>query len=195
MRKITQLSAIAVLATALSALVSAGASATANRTFVSGQGSDSNPCSLGAPCRSFAEAITQTNAGGEITVLDSAGYGAVTITQSVTITNPGGVEAGITTTPDENAITINATATATVTLRGLTLEGGGVGNNGIILSSTAGGTLNIIDCVVKDFAGSGITITPFASGNTQLFQYVVIANTFVLDNVLNGINLVPQTHQ
>jgi hypothetical protein len=85
MRKITQLSAVAVMATTLSALVSVDASATANRTFVSGQGSDSNPCSLGAPCRSFAQAITQTAPGGEITVLDSAGYGTVTITQPVTI--------------------------------------------------------------------------------------------------------------
>jgi hypothetical protein len=187
MRKITQLSAVAVVAAALSALVSADASATANRTFVSGQGSDSNPCSLGAPCRSFAQAITQTNAGGEITVLDSAGYGVVTISQSVTITNPGGVEAGITTTAGENAVTIDPTSAATVTLRGLTLEGGGVGASGIILNSTASGTLNIIDCVVKDFSNNGIYIQPSA-GTAN----VVIANTFALDNTQNGIILAPQ---
>ena len=92
------------------------------RSFVSGAGSDSNPCSLAAPCRSFAGAIIQTAPGGEITVLDSAGYGAVTINQSVSITNPGGVEAGITTSASENAITIDATSAATVTLRGLTLD-------------------------------------------------------------------------
>jgi hypothetical protein len=192
MHKITQLSAVAVLATALSTLISVDASATANRTFVSGQGSDSNPCSLGAPCRSFAQAITQTAPGGEITVLDSAGYGVVTITQSVTITNPGGVEAGITTTSGEDAITIDATLSATVTLRGLTLEGGGVGGHGIILTSTAAasGTLNIIDRVIKDFTNSGIAIAP-AFGNSQT-EYVLIANSFVLNNMTYGINLVPQ---
>jgi hypothetical protein len=192
MHKITQLAAAAVLATALTAFVSVDASATANRTFVSGQGSDSNPCSLGAPCRSFAGALTQTAPGGEITVLDSAGYGVVTIAQSVTITNPGGVEAGITTTAGENAITINTTSAIIITLRGLTLEGGGVGANGINLTSTAGGTLNIIDCVVKDFTDSGIAIQPAVSGNTTQTENVVIANTFALDNTSNGINLLPQ---
>jgi hypothetical protein len=125
-------------------------------------------------------------------VLDSAGYGVVTIHKSVTITNPGGIEAGITTTSGENAITIDATSGITVTLRGLTLEGGGVGVNGIILQSTAGGTLNIIDCVVKDFTDSGITIQPQFSSGVQT-EYVVIANTFALDNAANGIELFPQT--
>src|SRR5215472_11211393 len=70
----------------------------ANRTFVSGFGSDSNPCSLAAPCRSFAGAVAQTNAGGEIAVLDTAGYGTVTITKAISIVNEEGGEAGITVT-------------------------------------------------------------------------------------------------
>jgi hypothetical protein len=195
MHKIAQHSAVAVLAAALSTLVSADAFAAANRTFVSGQGSDSNPCSLGAPCRSFAQAIIQTAPGGEITVLDSAGYGVVTINQSVTITNPGGVEAGITAPAGENAITINPTSAITVTLRGLTLEGGGVGGHGIFLTSTGpGGTLNIIDCVVKDFTDSGIVIQPAVSGNASQTMDVVIANTFALDNGGDGIRIAPQNN-
>lgn len=71
------------------------AQAQANRTFVSGHGSDGNPCTLLAPCRSLAQAITQTNAGGEIAILDTAGYGALTITKSISIVNPEGVEGGI----------------------------------------------------------------------------------------------------
>jgi hypothetical protein len=163
----------------------------ANRTFVSGHGSDSNPCSLGAPCRSFAQALTQTNAGGEITVLDSAGYGTLTINKSITITNPGGVEAGITTTLGETAIYINPSSSIVVTLRGLTLEGGGVGE-GITLAATAPGTLNIIDCVVKDFAGIGIGIFPAFSGNTTE-MHVLIANSFVLNNAGDGIAISPQS--
>lgn len=63
----------------------------ASQTFVSGAGNDSGACGLAAPCRTFAYAITQTSVSGEIVILDSAGYGPVTITQSVTISNPGGV--------------------------------------------------------------------------------------------------------
>jgi hypothetical protein len=139
----------------------------------SGLGSDSNPCSLGAPCRSFAQAITQTTSGGEIAVLDTAGYGSVTIDRSVTITNPGGVEAGVTATSGETAITIAAGSNGIVTLRGLTIEGGGVGYRGI--DATSFSKLNIIDCVVKDFMDGGIFVQPSA-GTTN----VVIANTFAL---------------
>jgi hypothetical protein len=60
--------AAAVNAAALLA-VSGPAAAPANRTLVSGHGADTGSCNLGAPCRSFAYGITQTNAG-EITILD-----------------------------------------------------------------------------------------------------------------------------
>jgi hypothetical protein len=54
------------------------------RTWVSGVGSDANPCSRIAPCQTFAGAISKTAAGGEINVLDPGGFGAVTITKSIT---------------------------------------------------------------------------------------------------------------
>src|SRR5215469_6495095 len=98
----------AIAAGCLVAVQSGPAVAQANRTFVSGLGSDSNPCSLAAPCRSFAQAITQTNASGEIVALDSAGYGTVTIAKAISITAPDGIEAGITTSSATIAITISA---------------------------------------------------------------------------------------
>jgi hypothetical protein len=56
------------------------------RAFVSGTGNDASAtCSRAAPCRTFAVAITRTNTFGEITVLDPAGYGTVTITKSISI--------------------------------------------------------------------------------------------------------------
>src|ERR1700686_824410 len=112
------------------------------RSFVSGLGNDLNNCSLAAPCRTFQRAHDQTNAGGEIAVLDSAGYGAVTITKSISIVNPGGVEAGITVPSGGIAITINASG-AIVALRGLTLEGAATGSDGILVNS--GGSLNVRD--------------------------------------------------
>src|SRR5205823_12213271 len=70
----------------LSVLVSASAArAQASRTWVSGVGDDANPCSRTAPCKTFAGAISKTATGGEIDVLDPGGYGAVTITRSITI--------------------------------------------------------------------------------------------------------------
>src|SRR5713226_6872782 len=61
------------------------AQAQATRTWVSGVGDDANPCSRTAPCKTFAGAISKTAAGGEIDALDPAGYGALTITKSITI--------------------------------------------------------------------------------------------------------------
>src|SRR5512132_2933185 len=64
------------------------ANALPQRTFVASNGADTHPCSLVSPCRSFGTAIAAVAAGGEVIVLDSAGYGAVTITQSVSLIAP-----------------------------------------------------------------------------------------------------------
>src|SRR4029450_4715446 len=65
------------------------------RTFVRSDGVDTDPCTLQKPCRGFAAAILLTDPAGEVIVLDSAGYGAVTITKAVSIIAPTGVYAGI----------------------------------------------------------------------------------------------------
>src|ERR1035437_2258264 len=85
------------LALALSSLIaSAPASAQATRTWISGVGDDANPCSRTAPCKTFPGAISKTAAGGEIDALDPGGFGAVTITKSITIDGSGaGTMAGI----------------------------------------------------------------------------------------------------
>ena len=83
-------------ALALAPLAQTGASATAQRTFVASTGNDANPCSLPQPCRGFARAVSQTSPSGEVIVLDSAGYGPVSIAKSVSIIAPPGVYAGVT---------------------------------------------------------------------------------------------------
>ncbi len=76
-------------------IVSAGsANAQATRTWVSGVGDDANPCSRTAPCKTFAGAISKTAPAGEINVLDPGGFGAVTITKSITIRSDH-IEAGV----------------------------------------------------------------------------------------------------
>src|SRR6266550_4247623 len=81
---------LGILVTMLSIFLWAGtAQAQAPRTWVSGVGDDVNPCSRTAPCKTFAGAISKTAAGGEIDVLDPGGFGAVTITKSITIDGTG----------------------------------------------------------------------------------------------------------
>src|SRR5664279_6111508 len=133
------------------ALPAAPANAQATRTFVSPTGNDGNNCSLATPCRFFQAAFAQTNAGGEIAVLGTAGYnGGVTFTidKAISIVNPGGFEAGIVVPSGGTGIVINAGTSDAVSLRGLSIEGGGVGTTGIAFDS--GNSLIIANCVVRN---------------------------------------------
>src|SRR5206468_6737339 len=83
----------AILAAA--ALFAGGlAHAQATRTWVSGVGDDANPCSRTAPCKTWAGAISKTAPRGEINALDPGGFGAVTITRSITLDGGGGLQSG-----------------------------------------------------------------------------------------------------
>src|SRR5437667_11748654 len=93
------------------------AQAQASRTWVSGVGDDANPCSRTAPCKTFAGAISKTAAHGEISVLDPGGFGAVTITKSITI-NGTGTLAGILASL-VNGIIVNAAVTDKVIIRNI----------------------------------------------------------------------------
>jgi hypothetical protein len=116
--------ACAVLGLAVSA------SAQPFRTFVSGSGSDSNPsCSVSAPCRSLAQALSVVAAGGEIVVLDSAGYGAsLTINKAISISVPDGLHAALSAPVSTIAITIAAGSSDIVRIDGLDVIGGGSGS-------------------------------------------------------------------
>src|SRR4030081_2699280 len=96
------------------------AQAQATRTWVSGVGDDANPCSRTAPCKTFAGAISKTADGGEIDALDPGGFGAVTITKSITIDGGGGGGWASILNAGSNGIIVNATtlpASVVVTLR------------------------------------------------------------------------------
>ena len=136
------------------------ASGSAQRSFVSANhGNDANPCTVTLPCRNFAAAIAQTAAGGEVIVLDSGGYGPVTIGSSISLISPPGVYAGITAFSGD-AITITAGASDVVTLRGLTLNGLG-GDRGVDFQ--AGGALYVEQLTIKNFASFGIYVFPSGS--------------------------------
>src|SRR5262249_26684672 len=99
------------------------ASAQATRTWVSGVGDDANPCSRTAPCKTFAGAISKTAANGEINCLDPGGFGAVTITKSITI-DCYGVLAGVLVSGTNGIIVNDSGANSiVVTLRNLDING------------------------------------------------------------------------
>ena len=184
---------LALLATALAcSLFSASAQALRARVFVAKTGADAGGCSFSAPCQSLNFAYNAVLAGGEITMLDNAGYEPLTINKAVTITSPAGVEAGIAVPSGGTAITVSAGPSDAVVLRGLTLNGGGVGYNGIVFNS--GGSLTIDNCIVRNFAYDGSTAT---TGNGVLIVpasiILVVTNTTVSDNGNVGLYYLPQS--
>lgn len=118
------------------------------RTFVASSGLDTNDGRLATPCRSIGAALALTDPGGEIIVLDSAGYGAVTINKAVSVIAPPGIYAGITVTA---GIGIDVAAGA-VALRGLTICGLG-GNAGIHIGNAQ---VRIDRCVISGLGQYGI---------------------------------------
>ena len=187
MKKLTRSLSIACLSVATALTVPSVANAQATRTWVSGVGDDVNPCSRTAPCKTFAGAISKTAAGGEINCLDPAGYGAVTITKSMTIDchfTEGGVLAS------GNGIVVNAASTDVIILRGLDIFGVNPPTHGVrILVAKA---VHIEDCTIRQFNASGSFGVSFQpSGATTLF----VNNSYIVNNgsagTGGGINVQP----
>jgi len=57
---------LSIAAAAMLMLSQASSYAQAARTWVSGTGSDANPCARTAPCSTFAGAISKTSINGQI---------------------------------------------------------------------------------------------------------------------------------
>jgi Right handed beta helix region len=155
------------------------AQAQATRTWVSGVGDDANPCSRTAPCKTFAGAISKTADCGEIDALDPGGFGAVTITKSITIDGTGtlaGILASLTT-----GIIINAPSDKVITLRGLSIDGACNGIRGINIIQAK--TVNVEDCVIFRFTNEGILV------NESNDLALNVRNTVIRDNTGDGLSL------
>ncbi|HEX8493913.1 MAG TPA: right-handed parallel beta-helix repeat-containing protein [Pyrinomonadaceae bacterium] len=130
------------------------ANAQATRSWVSGVGDDANPCSRTAPCKTFAGAISKTATTGEISVLDPGGFGAVTITKSITINGQGSL--GGITAAGVNGVVINGLATSNIYLKNLDINGAGTGLDGIRF--LAGNSLVVENVKIYNFTGTGIIV-------------------------------------
>ena len=163
------------------------AQAQATRTWVSGVGDDVNPCSRTAPCKTFAGAISKTAPNGEINVLDPGGFGAVTITKSITI-DGGGFIAGVLVS-GTNGIIING-AGIDVTLRGLDIDGLTTGLDGIkILQANR---VSIEGCQIYGFAGSGVNSRGISDERTTGGN-LAVRNTIVRNNSGSGVVILPSS--
>jgi hypothetical protein len=171
----------------------------AQRTFVASTGADANPCTLGEPCRSFGAAIAKVNDGGDVVVLDSAGYGPFTVTKSVTVTAPLGIYAGIAVPADQHGVTIDAPG-AVVVLRGLSIVGAGccdgihfahgaelrveraqIGRltNGIYADLSGGAMLSVVDTALS--ANVGVWLHGAGHASLEDVRFVAATSVYVDD--------------
>jgi hypothetical protein len=165
-------------------VLATSAYAQASRTWVSGVGDDANPCSRTAPCKTFAGAISKTAMNGEINCLDPGGFGAVTITKSITIDcheifasilNAGtnGVNIAF------DAFNAGTDVRKTVRLRNINFNGVSTGVVGIRITggaTIAGGAVFIEDCLLDgNFAGAarGISDERIAGGELSISHTTV----------------------
>ncbi len=180
---------------AFTLMISSSAQAQATRTWVSGVGDDVNPCSRTAPCKTYAGAISKTAAGGEISTLDPGGFGAVTITKSMTINGTKGAGFGSILHSGTNGVNVNDSASGSpnsiiVTLRDLSINGAGTtaGLRGV--NFTSGKHLYIEDCTIqgsKTAPGHGIDINLNGAPASGGAQRVVVRNTIIRDCSGSGI--------
>lgn len=159
---------------------SSAANAQATRTWVSGVGDDVNPCSRTAPCKTFAGAISKTATNGEINCLDPAGYGAITITKSITIDcedTQGSILASLVTGVILNGANID------VRLRGISINGAGNGVNCIRVLGSGTVKLLLDEVVCSGFTQHGISIET-STGSSK----IVVWNSSFRNLTGNGIN-------
>ena len=181
-----------LLAVILGVALTSASQAQASRTWVSGVGDDANPCSRTAPCKTFAGAISKTAVLGEINCLDPAGYGAVTITKSITIDchNTFGSILNAGTNGVVIAFDSFSDARKTVRLRNLSLNGFDTGLNGIriIGSASAGSEVFVEKCLIDgDFNGTVRGISDERSGGGELY----ISDTTIRNVGGTGIGVAP----
>jgi hypothetical protein len=170
------------------------AEATAGRTFVKSTGNDANTasnCPVTAPCQTFAVAYSVTNVGGEIVVIDGAGYGPLTITGPITVIAEE--KAFIKPPPGSAGITI--TGGGRVTIQNIEINGsGGASTTGIALDK---GFLVLKNSVLTQLStGLAVADAPGIDNQADLIDCDIINNTLGVStdgigpNNLGGITVI-----
>jgi hypothetical protein len=169
MKTITLLSA--GLAVTFIALLPSTPAQALKRTWVSNGGGGST-CSLALPCGTFQLAHNATDEGGIISCLNSGDFGTVVIDRGITIDcsdvtiQSGAAAAGV---------IVNAPG-ASVTLRGLAIDGSSFGGTGIGVH-LINGVLQVENCRISRWLGS--------IGNGIRFNPTVPSKLYVSDSVIS----------
>src|SRR5262249_3250945 len=155
------------LAALAASLVLAGAPALAlnTKSFISNGGNDASSClNILNACATIAGALAKTNAGGEISVVNTSDYGIATIILVTNITNDGGLEHGYIAGASNTGLLIEAGNGDVVPLPGLVIDGQAVGRSGISIHTA--NAVHIQNSVIRNLeeagAGTGIGIVPTA---------------------------------
>jgi hypothetical protein len=171
---------VAVMALTLSLSITPATAQGAERTWLSGgAGDDANPCSRTAPCKTFAGAISKTNAGGEINCIDPGGFGTLTITKSITIDCRDVYASVLNDSVSGIPINFNSFTDSAklVNLRGISFNAASTSLNGINIIGTtnaAGSKVTIEDCV---FSGQGTAIDDGRTSGSLLVGSSTIRNS------------------
>jgi hypothetical protein len=169
----------------LSMAITVVANAQATRTWVSGVGDDVNPCSRTAPCKTFAGAISKTASPGIINCLDPGGFGAVTITKSITIDCTATL--GSTLSSGVQGIIINTGLTTDkVVLRNLDINGAGttLGTNGVNIIQA--GSVSMYRVNIANYSGDGVLVSNSSNTIGIFMAHCQVLNTAIGVHVNNS---------
>jgi hypothetical protein len=158
--------------------------------WVGPNGNDNSACSQTAPCATFQGAINKGSVS-QINCVGSGNYGTFTITGSLTVDCGAGNVGNIVSSSAEG-ITVQTTASATVILRHLALNGLSSNNavEGIHAIAFFSGTLIVEDCTIHGYhQGDGIQFE--TTNGRGLLQ---VSNSQIFDN-LDGIVVEPVSGQ
>jgi hypothetical protein len=139
------------------------------RTWVSGTGSDANPCSRTAPCQTFAGAFNKTGTHGEISALDPSGFGTLNATKGITLNGTGTLASIL--AAGTTGVIVNAPATDTVIVRDISINGANTGTNGV--RYLAGKALTLDHVWIYGFNGAtgrGIDMNLTNNGNLRVID-------------------------
>ena len=155
-------------------IVASAAQAATLRAFVSTTGNDANAatnCAQTAPCRTFAGAFPTVTAGGELIVLDTSGYGPLTINKAITIAAVPGATAFVVAATGTAGFTVSAGASDLVVLRNINFNGSNAANTTGINHTS--GKLDVYDCKFSQLT-TGIVLV---NSKARLLDCLVTGNT------------------
>ncbi len=126
----------------------------APNTYVATTGSDSAPCTLAAPCRTFFRALLVTDSGGRVTALDSGEFGGVVgmvIANSVEITTDNAdIRARVTVPSSVSGAVISAPSTGYVIFRNIDFVSQAGADSNVGIHHVTGAFLYVDQCTFSN---------------------------------------------